>query len=266
MSQNLDRAPLKYVPPLIAFCVPGGYVVKIETNIALQEGAMSTGVAVSQLSADQRFEFIRQTYTHVIGAIGGFALLSWLLFQAGVGQELYWIIEENRWSWLLVLGAFGIFGWMTSHLAEAQAREMQYFGLGLAVAAEALIFSPLIYGVYENSGLEAIQGAVMGTVALCVAITMVVGASKHNFSYIGGILKVCSFVALAFIIASIVFGLSLGLLFSYAMLAFAGGCVVYDTSRVLNEHTEDNYVAASLELFSSMALMFWYMLQIFDEE
>lgn len=227
---------------------------------------MSNAISVSQLSADRRFEFIRQTYTHVIGAIGGFTLLSWLLFQSGIGEEFYWIIEENRWAWLLVLGAFGLFGWMTSHLAEAQTREMQYLGLALAAAAEALIFSPLIYGVYESSGFEAIQGAAMGTVALCVAITVVVGASKHDFSYIGGILKVCSFVALAFIVASIVFGLSLGLLFSYAMLAFAGACVVYDTSRILNEHTEDNYVAAALELFSSMALMFWYMLQVWNDE
>jgi uncharacterized protein len=223
-------------------------------------------VAVSYLPADRRFEFIRQVYTHVIGAFAAFAFLSWLLFQSGVGEEFYWIIEESRWAWLLVLGAFGIFGWMTSHLAEAQTREMQYLGLGLAAAAEALIFSPLIYGVYENSGAEAIQGAVMGTITLCLAITVVVATSKHDFSYIGGILKVCSFLALAFIVASIIFGFSLGLLFSYAMLTFAGACLVYDTSRVLNEHTEGNYVAASLELFSSMALIFWYMLRVFDDE
>lgn len=227
---------------------------------------MSSAVTVSGLPADRRFEFIRQAYTHVIGAIGGFAFLSWLLFQSGVGEEFYWIIDENRWAWLLVLGAFSIFGWMTSHLAEAETREMQYIGLALAAVAEALIFSPLIYGVYENSGVEAIYGAAMGTVALCMAITVVVGASKHDFSYIGGILKICSIVALAFIVASIVFGFSLGLLFSYVMLTFAGACVVYDTSRILNEHSEDNYVAAALELFSSMALLFWYMLQVFNDE
>ena len=227
---------------------------------------MSNNIVVSELSEDRRFEFIRQTYTHVIGTIGVFAFLSWILFQSGVGEEIYGVIQENRWAWLLVLAAFGLFGWMTAHLAEAETRDVQYLGLGLAALAEALIFSPIIYGVYDGSGSETIQGAALGTVALCFAITVVVGVSKHDFSYLGGILKICSILVLAFIVASIVFGFSLGLMFSYAMLAFAGACVVYDTSRVLNEHTEDNYVAAALELFSSMALMFWYMLQIFDEE
>jgi FtsH-binding integral membrane protein len=192
--------------------------------------------------------------------------MSWLLFESGVSEEVYWVIDDNRWSWLLVLGAFGLFGWMTAHLAEAETREVQYLGLGLATLAEALIFSPIIYGVYEGSGSEAIHGAALGTFALCIAITVVVGASKHDFSYMGGILNVCAIVALAFIVASIVFGFSLGMMFSYIMLAFAGACVVFDTSRILNEHTEDNYVAAALELFSSMALMFWYMLQIFEDE
>ena len=220
---------------------------------------------VSRLPASQRFEFIRKTYTHVIGAIGGFTLFSWLLFSAGVSEELYWLIDDNGWAWLLVLGGFAVIGWMASHLAQAQARSSQYLGLVIVTIAEALIFSPLLFGVYEYSGSEAIQGAAMGTLALCVGITVVVGASKHDFSYIGGVLQVCSIVALAFIVSSIVFGFSLGLLFSYAMLAFAGACVVYDTSRILNENTEYNYVAASIELFSSMALLFWYVIQISDD-
>lgn len=225
---------------------------------------MSNAITVSQLSADRRHEFIRQTYTHVIGAIGGFAFVSWILFQSGVGERFYWAIAPHPWSWLLVLGAFGAFGWFTSKLAESQARDRQYLGLCLAVLAEAVIFCPLIYAVYENSGFSAIQGSAMGTIALAVGITVVVGVSKHEFSYLGAILRVCSSLALAFIVSSIIFGFSLGLLFSYAMLALSGAFMMYDTSRVLNEHTDDTYIVAALEIFSSMALMFWYMLDIFD--
>jgi hypothetical protein len=35
------------------------------------------------------------------------------------------------------------------------------------------------------------------------------------------------------------------------------------TSNVLHHFPEDRYVAASLQLFSSVTLMFWYVLRIF---
>ena len=47
------------------------------------------------------------------------------------------------------------------------------------------------------------------------------------------------------------------------MVGFAGAAVLYDTSNVLHHHAEDRYVAAALELFASVALMFWYVLQLF---
>jgi FtsH-binding integral membrane protein len=48
-----------------------------------------------------------------------------------------------------------------------------------------------------------------------------------------------------------------------AMIAFAGAAVLYDTSNILHHYPQDKYVAASLELFASIALMFWYVLQLF---
>ena len=51
--------------------------------------------------------------------------------------------------------------------------------------------------------------------------------------------------------------------FSLAMVAFAGAAILYDTSNVLHHYPEDRYVAASLQLFASVALLFWYILRIF---
>ena len=39
--------------------------------------------------------------------------------------------------------------------------------------------------------------------------------------------------------------------------------ILYDTSNILHHYPEDRYVGASLELFASVALMFWYVLQLF---
>ena len=70
-------------------------------------------------------------------------------------------------------------------------------------------------------------------------------------------------VALVLIVASVVFGFALGTWFSVAMIGFAGAAVLYDTSNVLHHYEQDRYVAASLQLFASIALMFYYVLMLF---
>jgi FtsH-binding integral membrane protein len=54
----------------------------------------------------------------------------------------------------------------------------------------------------------------------------------------------------------------LGIWFSAAMIVFASGYILYDTSNVLHHYRTDQYVAASLALFASVALLFWYVLRI----
>ena len=48
-----------------------------------------------------------------------------------------------------------------------------------------------------------------------------------------------------------------------AMVGLAGASILYNTSNVLYRYPEDRYVAASLQLFASVALLFWYVLRIF---
>ena len=45
--------------------------------------------------------------------------------------------------------------------------------------------------------------------------------------------------------------------------ALAGARILYDTSNVLHHYRTDQHVAAALELFSSVALLFWYVMRIF---
>ena len=47
------------------------------------------------------------------------------------------------------------------------------------------------------------------------------------------------------------------------MIGLAGMMILYTTSKVMRDYPEDRYVAASLALFSSVALMFWYVLRLF---
>ena len=70
-------------------------------------------------------------------------------------------------------------------------------------------------------------------------------------------------MALVLIAAGTLFGFQLGTFFSVAMVAFAGAAILYDTSNIIHHYSEDRYVAAALELFASVALMFWYILSLF---
>ncbi|MGL5879366.1 MAG: Bax inhibitor-1/YccA family protein, partial [Xenococcaceae cyanobacterium] len=100
------------------------------------------------------------------------------------------------------------------------------------------------------------------TLLLFGGITMVAFTTRKDFSFLGGILKIGGFVALGLILCSIIFGFSLGLIFSAIMVVFAGAAILYDTSNVMHHYSTNQYVAASLQLFASVALLFWYILRI----
>ena len=77
------------------------------------------------------------------------------------------------------------------------------------------------------------------------------------------IMVIGGFVALGVIVASILFGFQLGILFSGLMVVFASVAILYTTSAVMRDYRTDQYVAASLSLFAAVALLFWYILRIF---
>jgi FtsH-binding integral membrane protein len=101
----------------------------------------------------------------------------------------------------------------------------------------------------------------MMTLLLVGGITATVFITKKDFSFMGSMLSMGGFVALGFIACSMIFGFSLGLIFSAVMIFFAGGSVLYSTSNVLHQYRTDQHVAASLSLFASVALLFFYILQ-----
>ena len=55
---------------------------------------------------------------------------------------------------------------------------------------------------------------------------------------------------------------SLGIPFSVAMIALAGGWILYDTSNVMKHYRIGQHVAASLALFASVAILFYYILRL----
>jgi FtsH-binding integral membrane protein len=220
-------------------------------------------LSVAQSRPSERAIFIQKTYLHLAGAVGAFIVVEFLLFQLGVAEALLNLISGNHWSWLLILGAFSLLGWLSRGLAaKADQVGTQYAGLGIYVVAQALIFAPLLYLAANFSSPDVIPTAAVLTLAMFGGLTAIAFTTRKDFSFLGGILKIGGFVALGLIVCSVIFGFSLGLFFSVIMVVFASAAILYDTSKVMHHYSTQHYVAASLELFASVALLFWYILQI----
>lgn len=222
---------------------------------------MSRGRTVSALGVEARATFVTRTYIHLLGAILAFALLEVYLFQTGLAETI--ARSMLGVNWLLVLGGFVVVSWLatrTAHTAERPAA--QYAALAGFVVAEALIFVPLLY-IANAYAPGVIQSAALVTLLGFSGLTAVVFTTRRDFSFLGGLLRWGGVVALVLIVAGVVFGFQLGTFFSVGMIALAGAAILYDTSNVLYHYPEDRYVAAALQLFASVALMFWYVLRLF---
>lgn len=219
--------------------------------------------AVAKAQPQERALFIRKTYTHLAGAVGAFIGVEYLLFQTGMAEAFANVLMGSRFGWLAVLGGFAVLGWISRGLAaKADSVGTQYAGLGLYVVAEAVIFAPLIFIASRFSDPSVIPTAGILTLFLFAGLTAIVFTTGKDFTFLGGVLKIGGFVALGLIVCSAIFGFQLGLIFSGAMIIFAAAAILYDTSKIMNDYSADQYVAASLELFASVALLFWYVLQI----
>jgi hypothetical protein len=163
-----------------------------------------------------------------------------------------------------------VVGWVANNWAQsATSIGKQYAGLFLYVAAEAIIFLPMI-GIAKKltvtaGGMEIaiIPAAGLTTLVMVAGLTAYAFISKRDFSFLGGFLNMLGFGALALIVVSLLFGFNLGVWFSAAMVIFASGYILYYTSNILQVYRTDQYVAAALALFASVALLFWYVLRIF---
>jgi FtsH-binding integral membrane protein len=218
-------------------------------------------IARSAAGVSTRSEFIARTYTHLLGAIALFLAIEVWLFQSGLAETIARAMLGT--SWLVVLGGFMIVSWLASSAAATSlSKGAQYAALGAFVAAEAIVFVPLLY-IANTVAPGAIQSAGLLTAIGFAGLTAVAFISRTDFSFLGALLRWSFVVALLAIVGSVLFGFQLGTWFSVAMVGLAGAAILNDTSNILRNFPEDRYVAAALQLFASVALMFWYILRIF---
>jgi uncharacterized protein len=231
--------------------------------------AMATPIPqpVATLEADVRGAFLVRVYQHLLAAVVAFVLFEVLLFATGLAESIYDLVAGSGGAWLLVLGGFMLVNWLaTSAAHDVLNPSRQYAGLFGLAAAEALIFAPFLYYVFnvEGGGAVTVGSAAVVTAIGFAGLSLVGLITRKDLSFLRPLLLGAGVMALVLIMAAVLFGLELGVWFSLAMIGLAGVSILYQTQNILRRYPEEAYVGAAVQLFASVMLLFWYVLRLFS--
>jgi len=217
---------------------------------------------VSSLAVEERSQFIWKCYAHVIGAILALVAIETYLFSTGAAWP---IANVMLGSPMLVLIGFIALSWGASHMAHKLESTMaQYAAFAAFVVVWALMFVPMLaMAMSMDPSGSMIESAATVTIFGCVALIATVMITRKDFSFLRGVMVWGFFIIMGLIGASFLFGWNLGTWFSVGMIGFAGIAILYAASNIMHHYPQDKYVAASMALFASIAMMFWYILRLF---
>ncbi len=223
----------------------------------------SNNIALSQVTDLERVDFYKKTYAHLAGGVLFFIIAEYLLLQSETIVS-FMLSMIDGWKWLIMLGGFMLVtNYAESTVLKATNRQTQYLAFALYIIAEAFIFVPLLYiaKMITNDG-TLIQQAGIITLMLFAGLSAIVFITKKDFSFLRGAITIGGFLAIGAIVVGMIFGFNLGLWFSVAMCVLAGGSILYQTSNLIHKYGTEDYIPASLGLFASLMLLFWYILRI----
>lgn len=222
--------------------------------------------AAAQAIPEERMAFIRRTYAWLTGTIFLCVAMMALFMHSPFFEPVMTFMAST--SWLLVLGLFIGFSWLGDWMAHrVDSKGLQYIGILVGVGAYAVIFSYLMLfsGAFTpGHGVDSsvLFQALLLTLVTFGALSAMVFITKKDFSVLRTGLIVMSVLALGAIAAGVLFGFTLGLGFAVAMVGFCAAIIVYQTSNILHHYPTDHHVGASLALFSSIGMLFWYIFMI----
>ncbi|MBA3482924.1 MAG: Bax inhibitor-1 family protein [Pirellulales bacterium] len=221
------------------------------------------GLTAADAPATERATFIRRTYLHLLIAVLAFIGLETALLNSSLAEPMtQFALGNGRIGWLVVIAAFVGVSWLANSWASsATSVGMQYLGLALYVVAQAFIFVPLLFMARLYDPSLIMTAAVLTGIIFC-GLTAIVFLTGADFSFMRTGLSIAGFGAIAVIACSAFMGFNLGVFFIGAMIIFASAYILYDTSNVLHHYRIGQHVAASLALFASVALLFWYIVQL----
>lgn len=222
---------------------------------------------VAQLDDDTRGDFVVRVYQHLMAAVVAFIGVEALFFATGVAEAIYEFLSGGGIRWLLVLGVFMVGQTMAANAAaDLLNPEKQYGALLGAVVLEAVIFAPMLYYFFNvEGGGTTVAAAALLTAIGFAGLTVIGFITRKDLSFLRPMLMFAGVMALVLIAGALLFGFELGIWFSVAMIAFAGGSILYQTQTIIRQYPSQAHVAASLALFMSVMTLFWYVLRLLGQ-
>jgi uncharacterized protein len=227
----------------------------------------NTGVAdptapIAQQARDTRGAYMNRVYMTLLLGITAFIGMQYLLFWSGAAAAIFGIVAQT--NWLLILGGFMVVSWLATRMTStATTAGRAWGGYLLLIGANALLFAAPLY---LASQMEAATNPIVVAGWLSIlafgglsAIAMLTG---KDFSFLRPFLMWGGVLALCLIVGSVLFGTGLGTWFAVAMIGVAGAAILYDTQKIYKSFPPGTEVVAAMHLFSSLALLFWYVLQL----
>jgi FtsH-binding integral membrane protein len=225
-----------------------------------------TTTPVIHADEETRSRFLVRVYQHLGLAILAFIAIEAFLFVAGIAEGLYdFLASSGGVAWLLILGGFTIVNMIATRSAHQLGNTTAQYGALFAMAgAEALIFAPFLYYVFnsEGNGSATVLSAAVITLVGFGALTVVAMTTRKDLSFLRPILMWGAIAAIGLIVVGVIFGFTLGPIFSLAMIALAGASILYQTQQIIRQYPEWAYVGAAVGLFGSLMMMFWYVLRL----
>ncbi len=202
--------------------------------------------------ADDRIGFLGKTYGMLALCIAAGSIGAYMSIGLAFPQE-----HPFMMLFVMIGGIFLVQS--VRHMAGINFIALLAFG-----AITGMAISPLIGMVAAKSGTLVTQ-AFMTTAVAFVSLTAYTFISRRDFSFLKG------FVWTG-LIAMIVLGLSNYFFFESPMLALTlsgvgvllfSAFILYDTSNILRDYPNDEYISAALTLYLDVFLLFQHVLALF---
>ncbi|MGH9278806.1 MAG: Bax inhibitor-1/YccA family protein [Acidimicrobiales bacterium] len=225
-------------------------------------------VPVAQRDEATRGDFMVKVYQHLVLAIVAFAAIEAVLLATGIAEGIFNYLQGASMAWLLILGGFMIVSWLATNAAhDVMNTQRQYAGLFGLAAAYSLLFAPVLYWFFSggDGGTSTVVAAIAITVAAFAGLSVVGYTTRKDLSFMRPLIMWGGVVALLLIVVAVLFGTELGVWFSLGMIALAGASILYQTQTILRRYPEEAYVGASVQLFASVMLLFWYVLRLLGQ-
>ncbi len=209
-------------------------------------------VSRTNVRLDARIGFLGRTYGMLALCIATGSIGAWL----SQGLTFPW---QHPWLMLFAMmgGIFVVQG--LRHTPVINVIALLGFG-----ALTGMSIAPLVALVAAKSGMLVAQ-AFMTTAVAFTALTAYTFVSRRDFSFLKG------FVWTG-LVALIVLGLSNVFFFESSLVALAtsgigvllfSAFILFDTSSVLRQYPDDEYIAAALTLYLDVFLLFENLLALF---